>query len=390
MKKIFLITVTTAIALAACKKKTDGTSTPDQYADQKNQVKATYADLAFAVYDDALVDAVELQTAIHNFVDNPTQSGFENAKTKWLESRESYGQSEVFRFAEGPIDNITDGPEGLINSWPLDEAYIDYVQNDANAGIINKVSTFPTIDASLLVNANTSGGETNISTGYHAIEFLLWGQDLYANSAGQRPYTDYVTDGSGTHSNQVRRGTYLTVVTDLLVDALTQVRNAWDPAGTNNYRSTWLAMSNADVLHKMFNSLIVLSGDELSGERIRVAYDNEDQEDEHSCFSDNTHRDLALNAQGMYNLYTGTYVRTDGTTVQGYSISDLITAMVPAHNTQMISLLDASKLAISNIEIPFDQAIINDRPDVLAAINALVAESDYFHTIATSDLHIVL
>ena len=81
----------------------------------------------------------------------------------------------------------TDGPEGLINAWPLDEAYIDYVEGDPAAGVVNDPDTYPTIDAELLTSLNEQGGEANISTGWHAIEFLLWGQDLSTDGPGDAP-----------------------------------------------------------------------------------------------------------------------------------------------------------------------------------------------------------
>ena len=55
------------------------------------------------------------------------------------------------------------------------------------------MAAFPEITAEALTAANEEGGETNISTGWHAIEFLLWGQDLSATGPGARPATDYTT-----------------------------------------------------------------------------------------------------------------------------------------------------------------------------------------------------
>ena len=47
-----------------------------------------------------------------------------------------YSPTEVFRFYGGPIDD-DNGPEGLLNAWPLDEVFIDYVLGNPDAGIIN-------------------------------------------------------------------------------------------------------------------------------------------------------------------------------------------------------------------------------------------------------------
>lgn len=399
---IFIIAII-GLGLASCKKKgcidptannysseaekDNGSCTYDEVdplQSQKQQVKETYAVQAFAVYSDAYNQAVLLENAITTFVNNPTQASFDDAKQAWLDAREPYGQSEIFRFVDGPIDNPSDGPEGLLNAWPMDEAYVDYVGGNATSGIINDQITYPTIDAAALVSANEFGGETNISLGYHAIEFLLWGQDLSATSAGARPYTDFVV--GGTADNQTRRGEYLKLCVDILVQGLDQVKSEWDPMVANNYRATWLAMDNFLALRKMFNSIRAMSGDELSGERMYTAYDNMDQEDEHSCFSDNTHRDISLNAQGIENLYLGTYTDVNSSVVSGYSLSDLVAEVDASNNTAMIAQLADAKLKISLMYTPFDQAIIlpAERPKVLEAVNALIAEETILLNIASS------
>ena len=125
-------------------------------------------------YADAHAAAVELRDAIASFVADPSEAGLEAARQAWLDAREPYGQTEAFRFYDGPIDNPETGPEGRLNAWPMDEAYVDYVEGMPDAGIINDAASHPTIDAELLSQLNEQGGETNIASGYPAIEFLLW------------------------------------------------------------------------------------------------------------------------------------------------------------------------------------------------------------------------
>ncbi|MEM8487546.1 MAG: imelysin family protein, partial [Bacteroidota bacterium] len=160
-------------------------------------VVETYADIVFASYEDSYNAAVLLDQAVDAFVANPSQATLDAAREAWLNAREPYGQTEAYRFASGPIDDA-DGPEGLLNAWPLDEAYVDYVVGDAGAGIVNNAASFPSIDTDLIESLNEVGAEENVSTGYHAIEFLLWGQDLSATGAGNRPVTDYTTDANAS------------------------------------------------------------------------------------------------------------------------------------------------------------------------------------------------
>jgi putative iron-regulated protein len=318
----------------------------------KKQVVENYANIAFANYKKAYDDAVILETAINTFTATPTEANFLNAKNKWKEARESYGTTEAFRFADGPIDNA-DGPEGLINSWPMDENYVDYVQGAANAGIINNPTLFPTINKATLQNLNAQGvDETNVSVGYHAIEFLLWGQDLTApseNKAGLRPYTDYLLSG-GTASNQSRRALYLNVCADLLTDNLEYIVNQWKVGGT--YRATFLALPDDVAVKNIYKGITTLVSAELPVERMEVAVGNASQEDEHSCFSDNTHRDIALNLQGVINIYKGKYG-----TIDGASLEDLVQqANMDAYSATDLSIT-AAQSKVSAILTPFDLAI---------------------------------
>lgn len=379
MKKTIIgIFLVASATIVACKKDKDPVvDTSDQYAQQKSDIKVTYAKMAFAVYKDSYTATVALQTACHALADSPSQANLDAAKDAWLDAREVYGLSEIFRFVDGPIDNTNDGPEGLINAWPMDENYVDYVLGDPNSGIINDLVNYPTIDASTIVQANEVGGETKISSGYHAVEFLLWGQDLSNTSAGQRPYTDYLTTG-GTALNQARRATYLKTVVDLLVSALDQVKDAWDPAITGSYYHTFQGLDNETALRKMFNSMRVLAGDELAGERIYVAYENSSQEDEHSCFSDNTHRDIYLNALAVENLYKGTYTSTinSANSVNGYALEDLVNAIDAGKNSLLINRFATTMTRISMMYQPFDQAITlqAERPKVLDVVTSLQQE----------------
>lgn len=338
----------------------------------KEAALETYADIVFASYEDSLTLAVDLQEAINVFVENPSEATHQVAKDAWLAAQEPYGQTEAYRFYGGPIDD-EDGPEGLLNAWPLDENYVDYVQDNLETGIINNVEKYPEITKDLLVSLNEVGAEENISTGYHAIEFLLWGQDLYEDSAGQRAYTDY---SEAPHAE--RRGQYLTAAAELLVEHLTDMTEAWDPSVEGNYREEFLAMDPDTGLQNILTGLGVLSKSELAGERMFTAYDNQDQEDEHSCFSDNTHRDIITNNQGIVNVYTGTYIRLDGSEVSGTGIAEVVEAVDPALNEEMLALLEQSVAEVDAIHVPFDQAIVlaEERPIVLEAVMTLQDQGD--------------
>lgn len=308
-----------------------------------------YAQLVYATYTDAASSALSLKVAIDDFVNAPSEAGLVEARKRWRAAREWYGQSEAFRFYGGPIDG-DEGPEGRINGWPMDEAYVDSVQGHAEAGIINDPSV--KLDADTLIALNEKEGEENISTGWHAIEFLLWGQDLRTDGPGDRSWTDFVDVKA---PNADRRRAYLQIVTDLLVADLQDLSLAWAP-GAQNYRAQFV--SDPTSLNKLISGLGTLSRAELAGERMEVALDSQSQEDEHSCFSDNTHRDIVANALGIRNVWRGEFERADGSVLKGPSVYALVAIHNPELADKLDAQLDASVRAAEAIPAPFDQSIL--------------------------------
>lgn len=342
---------------------------PLHAATDATAVLSTYADLAYASYGDSLTTARKLQQAIADFTRAPSEQGLQQARQAWLDAREPYGQTEVFRFYGGPIDDERD-LEGRINPWPLDEAYIDSVKGKPKSGFINNPKV--ELKAERLIKLNAKGGEANISMGYHAIEFLLWGQDFDPKGPGQRSYTDFV---DGKAPNADRRRQYLQILADQLVADLEIITGEWKPEA-KNYRARFLADAPDASLRKVLTGMAVLSSAELAGERMQVALDNQDMEDEHSCFSDNTHRDIYTDALGIRNVLLGEYTRVDGSVLKGPGVRDLIAERNPALAQRLQQDFDATVASAAQIQAPFDQEIIGGknapgRLRVKATINAL-------------------
>ncbi|PZO14361.1 MAG: iron-regulated protein [Burkholderiales bacterium] len=337
-------------------------------------VAAHYATLVYANYEDVAITARTMQDAIRAFTAAPSADTLAAARKSWLMAREFYGQTEAFRFYGGPIDN-DNGPEGRINAWPMDESYVDSVDGKKTAGLVNnrKVS----ITKKSLSSLNERGGEENIATGWHAIEFMLWGQDLSETGPGNRNFEDFV---DGKAPNADRRRQYLTVVTELLVDDLSSLVKAWAPSQKTNYRAQFEKGGN-ESLRKMFVALGSLSRGELAGERLEVALASQDQEDEHSCFSDNTHRDAVTNARGIENVWLGRFTRVDGSSVQGPSLRDLVASKDATLADKTTKQISGSVKAAEAIPAPFDRAIVGPkdapgRVSIEKTIASLIAQSN--------------
>ena len=332
-----------------------------------------YATLVHASYSDSLAAALAMQQAITAFLAQPSAATLKAARTAWLDAREWYGQTEAFRFYAGPVDDGK-GPEQRMNTWPVDESYIDYVRDRPDSGLINNPKA-PLTKAALAA-ANIRGGLENVSTGWHAIEFLLWGQDLSETGPGDRPFEDYV-DGKGLHAD--RRRQYLAAVTGLLVDDLRYLIAAWAPDAKANYRAKFVR-GGIESVRRIVIGIGALSRAELAGERMEVALNTQDQEDEQSCFSDNTHRDIVNNALGIENVWLGRFRRRDGSLLQGPSLRDLVAAKDAAQAERTTRQIATSIAAAQAIHPPFDREIIGSRSApgpmrVRATIDSVLAQA---------------
>ncbi|AKH22106.1 peptidase [Sedimenticola thiotaurini] len=389
MKKILLMLPAVALSFSVW-------AAPDEKA-----VLTHYADMAHAMYQDSLTAAKGLQKAVNQLVEEPTETNLSAAKQAWKTARVPYQQTEAYRFGNAIVDDW----EGKVNAWPLDEGMIDYVapaygqESDENpyytANIIANQKLMiggKTVDATRInkeLLAQTlhelDGVESNVATGYHAIEFLLWGQDLNGTGpgAGSRPASDF-DPANCTGGNCERRAAYLQAATDLLVDELAWMTAQW--AADGQARSAVMQGDAAQGIATILTGMGSLSYGELAGERMKLGVMLHDPEEEHDCFSDNTHWSHYYDALGVKNVYTGTYTRINGEKISGPSLSDLVVAKDAAADRALREQLDATlarmQVLVDSAEkqgVAYDQLIGEGNKDgnakVMAAVDALVAQT---------------
>lgn len=353
--------------------------------DTRQPVLENYAQLVLATYEDTISTARELDQAIDALLANPSEETLNAARERWKAARIPYGYSEAFRFYAGPIDSET-GPEGQLNGWPLDENHIDAVALDKyNAApglnIIGDFKQFPEITTELIAEQNEAGGEKNIASGYHAVEFLLWGQDWNdpPESAGQRPHTDFIAQGDPATDVNARRGQYLKAASTLIISDLEAVAAQWRESQESNYRSSFVAGDVYTGLKRMFTGIAALSEVEMAGERMNVPLLSSDQEEEQSCFSDLTADELRANAAGIEHVYFGRYQRLDGSTVSGPSLHDLVKAKDARAAEEIEERLARTRETLGAVKNPFDREILAEntegRARMQAAIDALRAQA---------------
>lgn len=379
------------------------------FALEEAAVLKTYADIAEAKYTDSLTTAKTLHNAILTLVENPSPSSMAAARDAWMAARPPYQQTEVYRFGNAIVDDW----EGKVNAWPLDEGLIDYVDasyggpTDSNAlaaanvvanasftlsgKAIDATNITPDFLASTLHEAD--GIEANVATGYHAIEFLLWGQDLngHGQGAGNRSHTDFNVGDRCTNGNCDRRGAYLVAASNLLVSDLEYMKSQWSENG--DARSTIMTDEKAGLV-AILTGMGSLSYGEQAGERMKLGLMLNDPEEEHDCFSDNTHNSHFYDGLGIQNVYHGTYQRVDGTVISGPSLSDLVKAKdasldaaMTSHLAQTMTALGSLKSAADN-GFYYDQMLAKDSIEgailIMAGVNGLVAQTKVIEQVVTS------
>jgi putative iron-regulated protein len=367
--------------------------------DAKAVIK-TYSDIALAKYEDSLIMAEALDKAVDALLAKPSAETLNAAREAWKASRVPYQQTEVYRFGNAIVDDW----EGKVNSWPLDEGLIDYVaksygtESDANELYTANVIANKSIeingkkaDATSLTPEFLSGTlqeaggiDANVATGYHAIEFLLWGQDLNGTGpgAGERPYTDYDL-ANCTGGNCDRRAQYLKSASDLLVSDLQDMVNDWKEGGAA--RKNLVDGDPNTGISTIFTGMGSLSYGEVAGQRMKLGLMLHDPEEEHDCFSDNTFNSHLYDAVGIRAAYHASYTRLDGTVVQGPSVADMVKATDPAIDKELSGKLDATVARMEAIRAralageAYDQQIGEGNTEgnatVQAAIDALVDQT---------------
>lgn len=339
-----------------------------------------YAAVAHAKYQDSLTTAQALDKAIDALIAKPSEETLKAAREAWIAARIPYQQTEVYRFGNPIVDDW----EGKVNAWPLDEGLIDYVdptygtESDSNALYTANIIANPKIEingkpldaekitAETLQNLHEAGEiEANVATGYHAIEFLLWGQDLNGTGpgAGTRAYTDY-DKANCTNGNCERRADYLKAASELLVADLKDMVAAWAPEGD---AAKAVEAEPQKGLSAILTGMGSLSYGELAGERMKLGLLLHDPEEEHDCFSDNTHASHLNDAVGIKSAYTGDYTRVDGTKITGPSVSELVAEKDAALDTEMKGKLDTTLEAM--------QALA-DRAQTVEAYDQMIGEGN--------------
>lgn len=336
--------------------------------EEVSAIKQKYQALVLKNYEAVLQSNQELLKKAQDLVKAPSAASMNAAKDAWKKARVVYSPTEPYRYYGGPIDDAEKGVEGLMNAWPIDEAYLDYVKGNAKTGLVSDTKALPIVSKTALIELNEKGGERNVSTGYHAIEFLLWGQDFSLTGPGERPFSDY----SPTDETNRRRGQVLVALCELLVDHSQFLVKSWQPQ--SGYVQKFMAEPSEEFLRKILVGVTSLSADEMGGERLTVALEKNDPEHEQDCFSDFSVEDLKANQAGIEEIYTKT------------GLKELFEKHAKASAQTVAKEMQNIKKSLDKIKVPIDTLISDKkakgRKDIQATIGHLQKQSQAIAKIA--------
>lgn len=296
----------------------------------------------------------DLQTAVDALVAQPTPANLEKAQAAWRDARRAYEISEGFLF--GPMDSL--GIDPMIDTWPLalsDLKKILASNYDLNVDFVR-----------------TLGSEVQ---GFHAIEYILFGEGVVANTRDVRGIS-------------AREFQYVSAATTLLVEQTDLLLTAWishsDPEdvnspayvqvisqpGANNAFYT----SEEAVIEEFANGIVGILT-EASEAKLPDATGNSPEEAnarlEESPFSWNSLNDYAANVDSIHNVYIGKFNGRGGP-----GLKDLVAAKNPALAEEVEAQILAARVKIYEIagpeNISFGQAI--KTPAGRARIFAAIAE----------------
>jgi putative iron-regulated protein len=321
--------------------------------DAKAQILG-YAQLAFGAYSLALADGEHLKAAIDALLASPGDDSLTRARDAWLQARRSWEETEAFRFYDGPIDVADSGPGPLarIDGWPVDPQIIDYVDDNPTSGIVNNMKLALT-RATLLGRQSQPGPQKAVTTGWHAIEFLLWGQESATlGEPGDRPPTDYLPG----QPNNDRRRAYLKLTSDLLIEDLRYLVESWDPK-SRNYAAAFRVLNQREAVGRIMNGVALLAGQELAITRLANALDSRDRTLLTSRFSGASYQDCVFALRAVRNVWTGDQ---GGETRPGLEL--LVQRTDPAISVKIGHALDQAEESVAMLHTPLDRETLPAPP----------------------------
>jgi putative iron-regulated protein len=305
---IRLILISSLIFLAACSPKNE-TSTDEELNKIQIDSSAFAAQVGIIAYtylSDASQSVQTLDSQLASFMYHPNPMSQAEIQQSWRLAYNSFLRSLIFSYL--PIQDPPDWQSQRIgyshllaqlDSWPIEGGYIDYIQGYPFSGIVNDLTL--DIDEDSIRSQHGFTDPSNASLGYHALEFMLWGNDGKRSARDFFPQentapipinddvvtTQFLDDSSkeslegSAHGNILiqteapeiklqnhnRRRQYTQLLIELLQKDLHRIQRRWEPSSgyyaqllqqsdsKKTLRSAFIAaqgLISKEILHKRF------------------------------------------------------------------------------------------------------------------------------------------
>ncbi|MDA0687213.1 MAG: hypothetical protein O2948_01105 [Proteobacteria bacterium] len=250
---------------------------------------------------------------VETFLQEPSEERLNALRDSWLEVHNSYEATAIHRFF---ADEVLDEQQALIlfdlqyqlDHWPILPGYIDYVGDYPESGIVNDM-TVP-LETVVLREKHGEFDISEASTGFHVLEFMLWGEN--GDGSGLRPYSDYLAATTLSAQQRAdglqlfelspnRRRDFLTLNAALLEDDFQALVNAWS-ANSVNYRARIDTTRAEQLLMDLLNAITGMFSDELMVRTLYPMLNGEFDESLPAIYSDSSPATVSAQLAGLENL----------------------------------------------------------------------------------------
>ncbi|MBS1615701.1 MAG: hypothetical protein JST06_06235 [Bacteroidetes bacterium] len=335
MKRFAILPLATLLLIGACKKN-DNNNLPDQQTTEATVLSHFTDQVARAQYNDLAVKAQALHASIAALESNKTDDNLSAARSAWKSMRSVWEQCEGFLF--GPVED--DNYDPYMDTWPT-----DYTQMDS------LLASSSTLNLQAIQNITLS------LRGFHPVEYIIFGRNASRKAADLT-------------SRQLE---YLSSLSDDLLNNCNNLAASWS-LSDGNYGAQIINAGSANSKYHSRNEVFLALTDglidiceEVSEGKMEEPFVQQDPQKVESPYSGNSVADFKNNIIGLQNVYLGRYE------TNGPGMNDLVALGNVALDNKIQSQITAAINSFDNITHPFEQAIFDQKPQILQTQAALAS-----------------
>ena len=341
---------------------------------------------------DAVADNLDsLRSEILAFLEEPSTTSMNNVRSAWLLSHSAYELTTLHRYFAVLILNEAEilslfSLQYRMNHWPILPGYIDYVAGFTDTGIVQDITV--ALNIPTLQEQHGIFGLSEVSLGFHVIEFLLWGENpdqiTPRSAADYRPVTRLTPAQaeSGLELDLLsnnRRRQLLLLNTQSLIDDFYTSQALW-LAGRDRFVNTLSGYGSGELLVLLIEAMTGMLTEEMLVRSLYPLLNGEYIDSIQSPFSHSTQNAVSAQLTSIEQLL----LDTDST--QGLSLDSILISLSSDFEELFYQNFDASKeclvLLYSTLGNPEDtRDSLQAEFEIVECINLLTNMIDYLEQI---------